>query len=314
MSSESPFDELCKQADANVRQREYAQAISLYQEAIELNGDNAAAHDGLATAYFLTKNYVSAAEHFQRVTKLDPQSGKAHINLGAVYNCLGEYQKAVDSLRRGVQRDKKSAEGYYNLGIAHKKLDQASMAISAYREAIRLNPDMAEAHQNIANVLRDMKNLKQAIKHYKTALEIRPDFERAKRGLEAAQAATAESKANANPFGRLVEAAPKASADAQGMARSLTEEERIFDREAVLRLSTTIVDATEKLAEQLKDDFEPALLILNRAVSQGDEGIHLVSDAHTDVQNVTRDSAAIRDVLKTAVQELKSHEKSFKAS
>lgn len=314
MSSESPADDLSKQARACMRKRDFAQAISLFEDALEQDADNRATHEALAAAHFLSKNYPDAAKHFERVTRLNPASGKAHINLGAVYNCLGEYRKAVDSLLRGVQRDKNSAEGYYNLGIAQKKLDQASMAISAYREAIRIDPEMAEAHQNLANVYRDMKNLKQAIKHYKTALELRPDFERAQRGLEAAEAANAESKINANPFGRLVAAAPKTSTDKQVSTRELTEEERLYDRQAVHQLSVTIVEATERLAEQLKKDFEPALLALNRTVSQGDEGTHLISGAQDDIQNATRKAEEIRRTLKTAMQGLKSHEDSLKVS
>ena len=313
MTVTSDADAVAKQARRCFRKRDYAQAMELFEKALELDERRPEVHMGMATASFLAQDFDKAIHHFNRVTHLKPADGRPLINLGAVYNQMGDYQKAVGVLRRGLAKEKNSAEGFYNLGYAHRKLEQASMAISAYREAVRINPDMIEAHVNLANVYLDMKNYQQSILHYNKALEINPEFESAKRGLATAQHTSAEAKKAVSPFGRLVEHGklkPKAQAGSQ---RELTDAERIEDRAKLHDLSNEIDVTAKQFLTHLLETLDKRLSTLDRAVAQESEAPSALVNAYEEFAQAVADSAELRRTFKRKLLELRSHEELINA-
>jgi len=307
MSSPLDFNALSKQAKRCVRRKAYAQAIEYFLQALELDDRAIDVHEGLAAAYFLSKNYEKAVEHFTRITRLDPSLGSALINLGAVYNRMGEHKKAVVVLRRGIQKDKKSTEGYYNMGIAHRHLDQMHMAASAYKEAIRIDPNMAEAHLNLANIYLDLKNNQQASMHYKKALEIRPNFERAERGLAQTVEAVSKAKASISPFGRLVDERTIPVTAPPRRGRELSVQQRFEDRQSVHEMAAEIHNLSKVCLAQFKDEIEPTLLALNRAV-QGSEAPAVLLRTHAKFQTAIQNCEKLRRRFRGKVLELSEHE------
>ncbi len=268
MNVPTSVDALLDQARKCVRHREYPQAIDLFRQVIAQQDHHVAAHEGLATAAFLSGNYDLAIENFKKVTLLDPRRSEPLVNLGAVYNRKEDFQNSVTILRKALSKDRKSAEAYYNLGMAHRGLGQLSMAVSAYKEAIRLNPEMAEAYQNLANVFVDMGNTTQAILHYERALKLRPDFERARRGLHKAQNAKMQADRAISPFGRLVDTAQARRPVGTSPARELSEQERFADRSEVHRLIKEAEQSAAGLLHQMKTELEVNLLNFTRAFVQ----------------------------------------------
>lgn len=330
MTSADDLDALVKQAQARVRDGGIAEAIELFQKALPRDEDRADVHEGLATAYFLSRDYENAIKHFSRVTLLKPTSGKALINLGAVYNRMGRYEDAISALRRGIQREKKRGEGFYNLGLAYRGLGQLSMAASAYREALRLDPKMAESHLNLANVYVDMGNNRQAISHYTKALEIHPNFERAQRGLKAAEEAIRRAKQSISPFGRLVDEERAASdpkrqqrlrarapATASGtgapaVPRKLSDDERRDDRDTVYALALEIETVSKRVLVNLKQNFDHRLLALDRAVVHGGEATSALLKAHEDFQEAAAQLDELRHAMVRQIRQLRAHEDSMK--
>ena len=196
---------ICESAQKLVRDRDFAGAIELFEQAIAVDQAHAAAVEGLATANFLSGNLEAARDGFDKLTHVAPNLGRAYINLGAVCNRLEDYATAAKALRRGLQKERKSSQAYYNLGIAQKGLKQTSMAVSAYREAIRINPDMEEAHQNLGNCYLEMGSFRHAIECFEKALELRPGFDRAQHGIRLAKEGLEKAKRPSGGMGRLVD-------------------------------------------------------------------------------------------------------------
>lgn len=308
MSATDDTSDLRKQAKSCLRKGQYAEAVRLFQEIIDTEPGNVAAHEGLAAAYFALQDYQPAVETFLKVTRLDPKQARALVNLGAVYNRMGEYNKALDILRRGLQKDRSCAQGYYNMGLAHRGLNQSAMAVSAYREAIRLDPEMAEAHQNLGNVFVDMKNYQQAIRHYETALQLQPGFQRALNGLKIAQQAIEQEQQAASPFGRLVGSSETMEKPLSAESiRTMTDEERQYDRAAVAGIARDIERTATELAEHLRKKVEPSLLALNRTVSQGEKAAFSVVDASEKFEVCAEKTSMLRDDLQQHMQQLQEH-------
>lgn len=305
MDAPADFADLVKLGRKALRDRKIAQAVEYFEQARQLDDENADLHESLGTAHFMAGSYDSAIEHFQRVQKLDPRRSGTLINLGAVYNRMGDYKKAIEMLRRCVQVDKKSAEAYYNLGIAYRKLKQPALAVPAYKEAIRINPKMTEAYQNLANAFMDMNNNQQAMINFKKALELDPTFEKAKRGLaEAEQAANAGKKA-ISPFGRLVsdEDLAIASANAAPM-RNLTEPERIADRQAVRDINASLRLEMQELNRQLQEELDTSVKFAVRALL---EGVELFT-AQESLKHAATEFQTARRRVASVIKQLHDHE------
>ncbi len=308
MSSAAEIETICTKAKHCIRRGEKERAIVLFNQAFEIDPDSLEAHQGIATAYFVSKQYKEAAKHFTRASHIDPRRGNALINLGAVYNRMGEYQKAIDALRNGLRKERNSCEGYYNMAYAQRKLGQPGMAISAYREAIRLNPKMLDAHQNLANIYRDMGNFRQAKTEFHNALKIDPNFERAKVGLKKCEQTELESKKKINPFGRLVEDQGVQVEETAHLGHTLSDEERAEDRKTVNSLAHGMEQAAKDFLSFFRDSFEPALVTIKRAAIEAADDPEALREAHEAFREVIRLNKEYRRNLTGMLEELREHE------
>ncbi len=306
MDGTPEFIALCDQAKLHLKQRQFDQALAMFQQAQQIDDDHAELHEALAATYAMSGNIESAIEHYKRVTLLAPRRAVAFVNLGALYNRIGEYQKAVESCRRAVQIDRKSADGYYNLGIAHRKLNQLPLALPAYREAIRINPQMIIAHQNLGNVFLDMGNDREAIHHFKKALEIDPTFVKAQVGLEKAEQLKLQGKTAFSPFGRLVDTAAVEQQDTLDASKykPLSDEDRVEDHHMLAVINRSIARSAKALRDQLQSKLVPEIKELDRSVgSQASfqETLVKFKPIATLFQTTCRN-------LQAAVEELHAHE------
>lgn len=301
-------DGILPQARQHLKQRNYPQALVLYEQAVAQDANSVAANEGVATAAFMLADYSRAIQHYKRVSQLDPRKAQPLVNLGAVYNRMGDYPSATKVLRQAISKDRRCAEAYYNLGIAHRGQNQLSMAVSAYKEAIRLAPEMAEAYQNLGNVYVEMGNTQQAILNYKRALEIRPDFERARRGLEQAQNAAVEAKRAISPFGRLVGADGPAEREIDAHLRALTPQERFEDRAAVHAHAKEMERAAAVLLNQMREQLEGAILQLTHSFTQSDDRYHFKQEFSTFQQARTAFEQVVQALMERSAS-LRDHEK-----
>jgi len=309
MTSPADTDPRLAEARQLMRKRDYAAARKAYEQLLDEDDRDAAAHEGLATAAFMLKDYDEAIEHFRRVTMIDPRRSQPLVNMGAVYNRKGEFNTAVTTLRKALAKDRKCAEAYYNLGLAHRGLNQHSMAVSAYKEAIRLAPEMAEAYQNLANVYIDMGNTQQAVTNYERALQIRPDFERARNGLEKAKEAQQKAKTSASPFGRLVDIKQQAKrSDHEAAAvRVMTEQERFDDRQAVHSFAKEAERAAAGLLGQLESELEDKLKEFTRAFTQSSDARGYWAE-YTALRESSANFSKFVEILQQRMDDLKHHD------
>jgi tetratricopeptide (TPR) repeat protein len=306
-------ESLCQQARQCVRERRIGDAIGFYRQALQLDSRDVRAHEGLATAAFLSGEYDLAIQHFQQLSKLDPRRADPLVNLGAVYNRRREYDAAVRVLRQALLKNRRCAEAFYNLGIAHRGQNQLSMAVSAYKEAIRLSPQMAEAYQNLANAYVELGALQQAILNFRRALEINPDFEKARRGMEAAQQMSERKASHENPFGRLVDLKQiQEKGAAETEYRELSHEERLEDRMAVHRLASTLERTAGTLLEEIRDNLAPSVLGLAHTLAQVEDQRQLFGAHESFRSALERYRAAIGPLLR-AGDELQAHEEALKS-
>ena len=68
---------MCEKAQACVRKRKFDDAITLFRKVIESDARHGDAHEGLATALFLSGRNAEARDAFEQATRVDPRRGRA---------------------------------------------------------------------------------------------------------------------------------------------------------------------------------------------------------------------------------------------
>jgi tetratricopeptide (TPR) repeat protein len=83
----------------------YAEAIQMYDKAIEINSKDASFYFKRGFAYDLLSEYPKAIEDYSKAIELDPKYGVAYFNKGLIHSNLGRYQQAFQDFNKVVELD-----------------------------------------------------------------------------------------------------------------------------------------------------------------------------------------------------------------
>jgi len=171
-----------------VQLRHWRSGVELFEHTLSVTGDNAAAHDGLATALSERGEVTRAVEELRAALRIAPQFANAHFNLVRgllIEKHLEEAKHLVDEEQRLWPQD---ARTHVNLGL-FAMLDGDSAAAATHLErALALEPDSVDAHLNLGAIRASDGHLDEAIRHFRAALEVNPNDADARRALRQAEA------------------------------------------------------------------------------------------------------------------------------
>jgi TolB-like protein/Flp pilus assembly protein TadD/class 3 adenylate cyclase len=121
---------------------DYPGAISEYERALQLNPNDATAHQwfGNDTLANIGQNERELAE-MKRAVELDPLSLIINSNLGFSYIHLGRLDEAIAQLRKTVELDGAFYYAHYALGLALELKAAIPEAIAEYQKAIAISED-----------------------------------------------------------------------------------------------------------------------------------------------------------------------------
>ncbi|XP_011033729.1 PREDICTED: serine/threonine-protein phosphatase 5 isoform X1 [Populus euphratica] len=130
-SNVSRAEEIKVLANEAFKAHKYGQAIDLYTQAIELNGDNAVYWANRAFAHSKLEEYGSAIQDASKATEIDPKYSKGYYRRGAAYLAMGKFKDAL----KDFQQVKKICP---NDPDASKKLKECEKAVMKlkFEEAI----------------------------------------------------------------------------------------------------------------------------------------------------------------------------------
>uniref|UniRef100_A0A1D1XD21 Serine/threonine-protein phosphatase 5 n=1 Tax=Anthurium amnicola TaxID=1678845 RepID=A0A1D1XD21_9ARAE len=127
-------EEIKLQANEAFKAHRFSQAIELYGEAIELNGQNAVYWANRAFAHTKLEEYGSALQDATKAIEVDPKYSKGYYRRGAAYLAMGKFKEALkdfQQLKRICPNDPDAA----------KKLRECEKAVQKlkFEEAIAID-------------------------------------------------------------------------------------------------------------------------------------------------------------------------------
>ncbi len=152
-----------------------ADAVALFDRAIELEPMNAVLHNNRAVAHDRAGKKDNAQAGFAEAARLKPDYGDALHNLGNMLRRLGRLAEAEAAYRKAMPHLRDSADLLNHLGIALLGQGKHAEAEACLRRALKLRPDLAEAHNNLGVVCEQTGRLEEASAAYQESLRLKPD-------------------------------------------------------------------------------------------------------------------------------------------
>jgi serine/threonine-protein kinase len=116
---------------------EWGEASRMFQKAIELNPNLAAAHSWYA--WFLTwieAKYDLALEHYTLAEKLDPLALDNRYLRGYTHYAAGDYDRALDTFEQALELEPGFAQVHYGMGDVYNQQGRLDEAIVEFRQAV----------------------------------------------------------------------------------------------------------------------------------------------------------------------------------
>jgi tetratricopeptide (TPR) repeat protein len=163
------------QAVNSYREKQYPQAIALWQKIIELDPKNSQAYYSLGLVYHRQQNWDRAIAAYTQAVTHDPNDSVAYNSLGIALRAQNRLDEAIVAYTTATTLNPKSATALNNLATALYEKKQIEAAIVAYKKAIDINPDDDTIYNNLGVALRAQNRLDEAIAIYTKATEINPN-------------------------------------------------------------------------------------------------------------------------------------------
>lgn len=198
------FEILLKQASTKLQTLDFGDAGKLYNEALRIEPNNAAAQMGLAMVYNYTGESAKALQILQTIwaavqsssTKEQSKLDKATIaeipaQIGLALQQLGHFDQALvfftqadnispsEALKLRIAQLSGAAATTFDQLLIQAQKNQANgqlnEAIKAYKAALQLNPDSDRAQHGVGNALRAQGDLQAAMPFIQQAIIMQPE-------------------------------------------------------------------------------------------------------------------------------------------
>lgn len=133
-----------------VKLGQYERAIADYNQAIEIDSEDAEAYNNRGNSYNGLNQYEHAIEDLNKAIELKPNLVEAYNNRGNSYHGLKLYELAIKDFNKAIEIDSEDASAYFNRGNSYTDLEQYESAIEDFDKAIEINPENAHAYHNRA--------------------------------------------------------------------------------------------------------------------------------------------------------------------
>ena len=152
-------------------------AARQHYEPTSLRSPKAVAREHLtqANASYIAREYEEALSEYDRALELRPDDPSTLYNKGTTLADLHRHEDALATFNRALELRPGHPSTLYNRGILLRKLGRQEEALADYDRSLELRPDHPDTLMNRGNVLGDLRRYQEALGDYNRSLTLRPD-------------------------------------------------------------------------------------------------------------------------------------------
>lgn len=139
---------------ALAKEGKYAEAINLYNQALESGYKTPDLLNDRAIAYFHTGDKLSAFNDFTESKNLQPDYSYRYACLAFIKEAMGDTDGAIEDYEHAIKLDPSDAVSHNNLGLLQEKKGYAKQAKTNFDKADKLEKELSHfknATEKIAN-------------------------------------------------------------------------------------------------------------------------------------------------------------------
>jgi len=139
-------------------QSKFDQARAMYQQALNIQADNALASNNMAYLMLRQGGNVDVALALAQTARRGwPESPDAADTLGFAYFQKGVYQSAIDMFQEALRLNEKKGAAddpnvHYHLGLAYEKVNQTAQARQQLERALKISPNFSDARKALSEL------------------------------------------------------------------------------------------------------------------------------------------------------------------
>ena len=162
--------------EAFVKQHQWQQAVEVYEKALKIQADYPLTYHKLGAAFLELKQWQSAVKILQQAIAIEPDFSWNYYDLGKALFNLQQYQLAVDTYQKFTSLETNFWEGYFRLGEVYEQLHNFSAAIEVYTKSIALNPDFSWHYFHLGNIYLARQEYQLAANYYQKFTSLETNF------------------------------------------------------------------------------------------------------------------------------------------
>ncbi len=172
-------------AAIGAHESDFLKAINLYNAAIELDSNFAAAHALVSSVYMGLYFYIKRdpatlekiTRHLQKAKELNPNLAEVHMAQGFYYYFLlpNGLPKAMEEFKRILEIRPNDAEANFTIGLINFLLGRYDLELPFVLKAFSLDPLNIRYARSTGDSYNHQRDYKSAEKYYKRAIELAPN-------------------------------------------------------------------------------------------------------------------------------------------
>lgn len=233
------------------RNGDFELAVTSFRRAVEVEPDNATAHQNLASALVKTADATGAERHYREALRIRPEIVEAHYNLATLLAFLDRHAEAADNYRRALEIDPAHRDTRMRLADARRDSGDCDAALPHYELLLEQDPGSGGGAIGAAKCLVELRRHREALDT-----------------LETAARSSSNDPSLTGALARLLAAADDADvrdgARALALARPLFEAERSLEQIETLAMAYAETGQYER-ASELQETALEAVVARGRA-------------------------------------------------
>ena len=155
--------------------KEYNEAINIYNKIIKLHRETPEAFYNLGLIYKSLNSFNESINAFKEVINIEPGNIGAYLLIGNIFLKLKKYENAIEFYEKGLSLNREDIYLLNGLGNVYHQKNEHATAILFFKKAINLSKNNAGIFNNLGNSQLASLQIKNAIVSFCSAIKINPE-------------------------------------------------------------------------------------------------------------------------------------------